>query len=88
MSKHQQHQKHISALQGFAALLILAIAAGILMIFMEHKDMLIATDQMKMFIALATMGCALLLSLLYLVNKPHPSHKAPSTPKQKSSKRK
>ncbi len=70
----ENHGKHISTIQAFIAFLIAAIASGILLLFTTYKDAIVASQNFQLFMVLASIGFALLLVLLFLVNKAHHTH--------------
>jgi Na+/melibiose symporter-like transporter len=78
------HQKNSSALKLFASFLILMLSLSMLLIFQNNQNTILENDQFQIYMILATIGSALLLSLLYFVSKPHPEAKS----SKKSSKKK
>lgn len=66
-----KQSSHFSALQAFTAFLIIAVAFGMLVLFRNNQEAIVESNNFQLFMAFATLGAALLLSLLYLTNKSH-----------------
>lgn len=66
---------HHSTAKAVIAFLILFIALGVLLIFKMNAESVIQAGNFTFFMFIATAGMALLVGLLYLVNKPHSSGK-------------
>jgi tellurite resistance protein TehA-like permease len=61
-----------SSARAVIALLIVSLAFAMLYTFYRYRDNIVDSGNFKSFLFLAFVGCALLLSLLFLVNKPIP----------------
>lgn len=66
-----KHPDPHSSAKAVIAFLIVVIAFSMLFIFEMSKDNIIQSDNIHSFIFLAFLGSLLLLTLLYLVNKPY-----------------
>lgn len=75
----QHHEKHFSALKAFVAFLVIAVSCSVLLLFTSYKESIIASGNFHLFITLTTGVSALLLTLLYLVNKSQHKPHASST---------
>lgn len=64
--KNSESEKNIRAV---ISLLVLGIAFGVLLLFSNYKESIITAGMFQPFILLVFAGMALLLGLLYLVNK-------------------
>lgn len=87
MIRDNHHAKHISALQAFIAFLVVAVACGMLLLFTTYKDSIIASQNFQLFMVLVVAGSALLLTLLFLVNKPDYKHLGPSAQHRRKKRR-
>jgi len=61
-----QNEKNVKAVLAF---MLIVLASGILMLFNNYKENIIASGLFQIFMLLVITCMALLLSLLYLVNK-------------------
>lgn len=61
-----QNEKNVKAVLAF---MLIVLASGILMLFNNYKESIIASGLFQIFMILVITCMALLLSLLYLVNK-------------------
>ncbi len=66
-SPHQE--KNISALNGFVSFLVLVLAFSLLLLFKEYKEAIFNSGNFNLFMLLAVSGFALLITLLFLINK-------------------
>lgn len=69
-SSHHDTAKHV------ASFLILLVAFSILIVFYLNSEYILKAGQFNLFVITATAGAILLVSLLYLINKPHEVSKA------------
>lgn len=77
------HENHSTA-KAVVALLIVLIAFTILVLFKLNEANIYMTNSFTPFMTLTVIGMALLVGLLYLVNKPHVTHtKSKATKKKK-----
>lgn len=63
--------KHDKTVRTIMALVIVLVAFGLLMLFVNNRDAIIASGNFQMFMTLATAAGGLLIGLLFLVNKSH-----------------
>lgn len=83
------HDDHHQNAKTVASLAILCVAFVLLLMFNYHSENIIEGNNFKLFMTLAIVGAGLLVSLLYLINKPHTSSvKRISTPKAKAKSKK
>jgi hypothetical protein len=61
--------KNVTAANAVISFLVLLLAFATLILFKHNHDAILATGNFNTFIVMATLGFALLLTLLYLVNK-------------------
>ncbi len=66
--KRLYSDSHLTAANAAIALLVLLLAFSTLLLFRNYKDTIISSGNFNGFIVLVTIGFALLLSLLFLVN--------------------
>jgi len=62
------HEKNIRAL---TALLILLLAFGIFLLFYTYQENILESSSSQIFLVLTAVFFGLLVTLLFLVNKPH-----------------
>ncbi len=67
--KSPHHEKNLTALNGFVSFLVLVLAFSLLLLFKEYKDAIFNSGNFNLFMLLAVSGFALLISLLFLINK-------------------
>lgn len=82
-----QHEKNHTALRALASLRILILAFAILLIFRNNQSNILENNQFQLYMVLATVGAALLIGLLYFVNKPMPTRVVKQTKKTTKSKK-
>jgi hypothetical protein len=63
-------ERNHTALRALASFLILVLAFAILLIFRNNQTNILDNNQFQLYMVLATVGAALLVGLLYFVNKP------------------
>lgn len=64
---------HHVALKAFAAFLIVALAAVLLIMFQNYSDKVFLDGNLEIFTILSILGGTLLIGLLYFISKPHGS---------------
>jgi len=62
------HEKNIRAL---TALFILLLAFGVFFLFYTYQENILQSPSSQIFMVLTAVGFGLLVTLLFLVNKPH-----------------
>ncbi len=67
--KSPRHEKNVAALNGFVSFLVLVLAFSLLMLFNEYKVTIFNSGNFNLFMLLSVSGFALLISLLFLINK-------------------
>lgn len=67
------NEKNHTALRALASFLILVLAFAILLIFRNNQNNILENNQFQLYMVLATVAAALLIGLLYFVNKPMPT---------------
>jgi len=67
---------HESNAKAILSLLIVLVAFGIFLLFVNYKDNLIASGSLQPFITMAIIAGGFLVGLLFLVNKPQQKHAA------------
>ena len=67
--KHVHH--HEDNAKAVISLIILLLAFGILLIFYNYKDSIIASGNFQQFVFLAATGMVFLVGLLFLINPHH-----------------
>jgi len=59
-----------SSAKALVAFLIVALAFTVLLVFYKNRLTILESGNLKSFVFLVFFGCSLLLTLLFLVNKP------------------
>lgn len=68
MAKKKTSAQHVTAANAVISFLVLLLAFSTLVLFRNNKDVIFQSGNFNGFIVLVTIGFALLVSLLFLVN--------------------
>lgn len=68
MAKKKTSAQHVTAANAVISFLVLLLAFSTLVLFRNNKDAIFQSGNFNGFIVLVTIGFALLVSLLFLVN--------------------
>lgn len=67
ITKSLEHEKNVKAI---LALMIVALAFGILLLFNTYRENIIANNTFQLFMTLITVAMGLLVGLLFLIGSP------------------
>ncbi|MBI4097704.1 MAG: hypothetical protein HY426_01575 [Candidatus Levybacteria bacterium] len=66
--KKSSSRNNLTAANAVISFLVLLLAFSILLLFRNYKDTIISSGNFNGFLVLVTLGFALLISLLFLIN--------------------